>query len=917
MAKKPSKVEDKAVAPQSAPSSRYLAAVQRVRTLTPAVAPRGLDADQCTVQFDLDGLTFETTSDLEPLASVIEQERAVQSLELGLSVTRPNYHVYVAGPSGTGKRSLLRVMLGKLAPTRKTPQDWIYVHNFSDDDAPIAINLKAGEARELKKSIDKLLECLQKEVPAAFHSPEHQLRLQHAVSQSQTLQTDAFVALSRKAEQIGFVVRASKDGELETLPVVNGKSLKDKDVMALPESERKAIDGRREGLEPLFTEFVQSNRKIEAATQEKIEASQQELAKRVCKPLFAEVRERFKSGGKKLAGYLEELYDHVAHHLSKFLPESSDDERSERGDANKDPFLPFSVNVFVDNGHAQAKGHAKNLTRRGDSDKSEFADKTEGDKAKLGGAPVVFESHPTYYRLFGRLERRVEQGIYFTDHTMVRNGSLARANGGFLVCHAADLVQSPGVWENLKVTLRNGELSIEDMSETAGLLPTSGLKPEPIPLNVKIILIGSNSLYHMLYRNDDDFRKIFRVKADFDHEIRNSTQAVEKYVRFIATAASNNGCRPVDKSGVQAILEHGARIVDSQRKLTLRFNRISILLIEADWFAAKARSKVITRKFVEKAIDQRTNSSSLIADKMHEDLLDDQWLMEAHGSAVGVINGLAVLSVGEHQFGRPFRITARCFAGTAGIVNIEREVSMSGEIHDKGVQILSGFLGDRFARKKPLCLTATVTFEQSYGEVDGDSAASTWLYVILSAIAEVPIAQGIGVTGSVNQLGQIQPIGGVNEKIEGFYRFCCAKGLTGSQGVIIPWQNVQHLVLSREVRDAIAKGKFSVWPVGTVEQGLEILTGVEAGKLLTDGSYPAGTLLARVAERLDELRKSVESSGRAASRRFGKAGGGVRARRRSASDELDGSEAGGDGADDDNDEGEAFIDDDLSPGWRH
>ncbi len=918
------KPEPKPPAPQSAPSARYLAAVQRKQTLVPAVPPPGLSADKCTVQFDLDALAFETTADLEPLASVIEQERAMQSLELGLSVTRPNYHVYVAGPSGTGKRSLLRVMLEKLAPTRKTPSDWVYVHNFDDDDAPVAISLKAGEARELKKAVDKLLERLQKEVPAAFHSPEHQLRLQHAVSQSQTLQTDAFVALSRKAEQVGFVVRASKDGELETLPVVNGKSLKDKDVMALPEEERKAIDQRREKLEPLFTEFVQTNRKIEQQTQDKIEQSQAELAERVCKPLFGEVRDRFKSGGKKLAAYLDDLYDHVSHHLSHFLPDSSSDgdHNDDRGESHKDPFLCFAVNVFVDNGRSQASvPPARHDGRRADADKADAGDKESAEpepktkdgkeakdgKTRLGGAPVVFETHPTYYRLFGRIERRVEQGIYFTDHTMVRNGSLARANGGFLVCHAVDLVQSPGVWENLKVTLRNGELSIEDLGETAGLLPTSGLKPEPIPLNVKIILIGSNSLYHLLYRNDDDFRKIFRVKADFDHEIRKSPEAVEKYVRFVATAAKNNGCRPVDKAGVAAILEHGARIVDSQRKLTLRFNRISILLIEADWFAGKARSKIITRKHVEKAIDQRTQSSSLIADKMHEDLLDDQWLIEAEGGAVGVINGLAVLSVGEHEFGRPFRITARAFTGTAGIVNIEREVSMSGEIHDKGVQILSGFLGDRFARRQPLCLTATVTFEQSYGEVDGDSASSTWLYAILSAIAEVPIDQGIGVTGSVNQLGQIQPIGGVNEKIEGFYRFCKAKGLNGRQGVLIPWQNVQHLVLSRDVREAIAKGKFAVWPISTVEQGLEILTGVQAGTLLPDGSYPPGSLMARVAERLDELRKSVEAAGKAVGRRIGKTGAGVRARRRQG-DEFDGEEAE---ADDEEGGGIGEVVDDL------
>ena len=883
--------------------------------LQTAPLPTGLPEAACTVQFDLSALHFETTAELLTLGSVIEQERAVRSMELGLSVTRPNYHVYVAGPSGTGKRSLLRAMLHKLAPTRKTPQDWVYLHNFADEDAALAVGLKPGDARELKKAMDKLLERLQKEVPAAFHSPEHQLRLQHAVSQSQMQQTDAFVALSRKADKLGFLVRASKEGELETLPVVNGKPLKDKDVMALAEEDRKAIDKRREALEPLFTEFVQTNRHIEQATQDKIEGHQKELAERVAKRLFAEVRERCKSGGKKLLQFLEDLYDHVGNNLSHFLPDAEEGNDHDHGGPAKDPFLPFRVNVFVDNGTAPAQKSGK---REFDGDDDKDHDKPKsGDKVTANGAPVVFETHPTFYRLFGRIERRVEQGIYFTDHTMIRNGSLARANGGFLVCHAVDLVQSPGVWENLKVTLRNGELSIEDMAETAGVLPTSGSKPEPIALHVKIVLIGSNSLYHLLYRNDDDFRKIFRVKADFDHEIRRSPEAVEKYVRFVATAAKNNGCRPVDRDGVLAILEHGARLVDSQRKLTLRFNRISMLLIEADWFAAKSRSKLITRKHVEKAMDQRVHSSSLIADKMHEDLLDDQWLMEASGSAIGVINGLAVLSVGEHQFGRPFRITARCFAGTAGIVNIEREVEMSGEIHDKGVQILSGFLGDRFARKKPLYLTATVTFEQSYGEVDGDSASSTWLYVILSAIAQVPIQQGIGVTGSVNQLGQIQPIGGVNEKIEGFFRFCKAKGLTGQQGVLIPWQNVQHLVLSKEVREAIAKGRFHVWPVRTVEEGLEILTGVRAGTADGDNPYPPGTLMARVADRLDELRKSTESSRKSPVRRGLTTGAGVRAKRPRTGDDSgeDGGDGSDDGGSDDMDDIGEFVDDDMTPGW--
>ncbi len=823
-------------------------------------APTGLPADQCTIACDLSAFDFETTESIEVLEAVIEQDRAVQSLELGLSITRPNYHVYVAGPSGTGKRSQLKAMLGRIAPTRKTPLDWVYLHNFADTDTPFHLGLKAGDGKRLKKAMDKLLEQLQQELPAAFHSREHQERLQHAVSQGNMHSTDAFVALSRAAEQVGFLVRSNKNDELVTLPVVDGKTLSDKDVMALAEDERKKLDKKRELLEPLFTEFVQSNRLVEQDTQAKITGLQKGLAERVAKPLIRKVKDECRSGGKKLAAFLDALYEDLQSHMERFLPD--DDKPQPRDGPGPDPFAGFHVNLIVDN------------------------EKTEG-------APIVFETHPTYYRLFGKIERRVEQGIYFTDHTMIRSGSFARANGGYLICHAADLFQFPGVWENLKATLRNAEVTVEDLGETAGLLPTSGLKPEPIPLNVKLVLIGGNSLYHMLYRADDDFRKIFQVKADFDYEIRRNAESVRSYVRFIATASRNNGCRPVDKEGVAAIIEHGSRIVESQRKLTLRFNQLSNLLVESDYFAAKSRSKVIGRKHVDKAITARTLSSSLIADKMHDDLLDDQWLMESSGSEKGVINGLAVMSVGEHHFGRPFRVTARCFAGQAGIVNIEREVQMSGEIHDKGVQILSGFLGDRFAQKRPLCLTATVTFEQSYGEVDGDSASSTWLYAILSALAGIGINQGIGVTGSVNQLGQIQPIGGVNEKIEGFFRFCQARKMTGKQGVMIPWQNVQHLMLNREVRDAIAKGRFHIWPIRTIEEGLEVLTGVEAGKASRNGVYPEGTLMRAVADRLETLRKNVATQ-RGSS---GKKGGPVHATvgaRRKRQQEDDGGEGTGD-----------------------
>ena len=790
--------------------------------------PAGLRAQDCTVQIDLETLAFETTAKVEVLESVIEQDRALKALDLGLAIQRPNYHLYVAGASGTGKRSQLRALLARVGPKRPVPPDWAYVHNFEDHDAPIALSLPAGRATVLRKDVDELLEFLRSELPKLYHGRETQERLQRAVYIGNTRSNDAFLALRRKSRETGFEVKAGDDGDLLTLPIIDGEVIEDEELLSLPDEVREAIERQREALEPLFTDFVQANRAVERETGEELRGIARKLSEHVARKPFRRLRRRHHHGGAEAAVYLKGLYDFFLEHTDHFMGEEEPQGDGPRG---PDRFVAFRVRVVVDN-------------------------------SKTKGAPVLFETHPTFYRMFGKIERRVEQGIYFTDHTMIRAGSLLQANGGFLVCHAVDLFSLPGVWDNLKTTLRNREVAIEDLGENAGLLPTSGLKPEPIPISLKLILIGSNTLYHAVYRADGDFRKTFQVKADFDDEIRRNDVSVDLYVRFIATATKNNGCRPLNRQAVAAVIEYGSRQVDSQRKLTLRFNSISNVLVEAEYHANLAGDPIITADHVALAIRERQERSSLIADKMHEDLLDGQLLLSSEGRQVGVINGLAVLAVGEHEFGRPYRITARCFAGQAGIVNIEHEVNMSGELHDKGVQILAGFLGHRFAHERPLALTATVTFEQSYGLVDGDSASSTWLCAILSELSGVPVDQGLGVTGSVNQLGEIQPIGGVNHKIEGFYRFCAASELTGEQGVVIPWQNAQHLMLSEEVRDAIAAGRFHVWPVRTIDEAIERTTGVRAGTPDADGQYRPGTVMHLVQQRIDELREHLDEPSR-------------------------------------------------------
>ncbi len=837
--------------------------------------PAGLPATAATVAVPASVLDFSTTAEVEILASVIEQDRAQRSLELGLAIDRPNFHVYVAGPSGTGKRSQVRALLERLAPARATPPDIVYVHNFEEPEAPLALQLPSGHASALRRDMDEALERLREELPKAFHSRPHQEAMQRVVYEGTQRRSEAFHRLHRAAGDLGFLVTAEEDGDISMAPSIDGEPIDEKDYFSLPDDQRAAFDKAREAVEPLFTDFLQENRDLEQQIRLKMEELTRDLARSIGKPLFARLRRRHRTSGVKLRSHLERVYADYVTHFGRFLPEDDQqDGDDEGGERRPDPFIGFRVKVVVDH-------------------------------SKRRGAPVVFENHPSFYRMFGKIERRVEQGIYFTDHTMIRAGSLLQAHGGYLVCHAADLFALPGVWENLKSSLRNREVAIEDLGESAGLLPTSGLKPEPIPIDVKIVLIGSNSLYHTLYRADDDFRKIFQIKADFDDEIRRTDDALRSYVRFIATAAHNNDCLPLTPGAVAAVIEQGSRLCESQRRLTMRFNAISNLLIEATWHARRDGGEVIDAAAIDRAVAERVLRSSLIADKMHEDVLDGQVLIEATGHRVGVINGLAVLSVGEHDFGRPFRVTARVFAGSEGVVNIEHEVDMSGELHDKGVQILVGLLGDRFARKEPLALTATVTFEQSYGAVDGDSASSTWLYGILSALADLPIDQGIGVTGSINQLGDVQPVGGINQKIEGFYRFCAATGLTGSQGVILPATNVQHLMLDAEVRSAIAAGQFHLYPVTRIEEGVEILTGVRCGQPDEGGAYPPDTALGLAAARLDALRGQAGAAplGTARSRR----GGGQAAQR---------ARSGGRGRDDDGSDDLGEDGGDLRPGAR-
>ena len=766
---------------------------------------------------NLGGLDFETTSDLELLTGVIEQDRAVRALDLGLSINKRNYNVFVAGESGTGKSTMVRTLLKKIAPRRKTPGDWICVHNFKDPTCPRSIAMPSGSAAAFKVALAEVIVELREEVPKVFHSKEHQEKVQSILNKSLDYENQGFVELSKEAEKVGFTIKSTKTG-IVTIPMIDEKIISNKDYAHLTDDERRHIEESRKKLDPHISQFLQRTRDIELKTHKRIQKLQRKLGERVGGRNFRRLRSSYKKT-EEVVAFLNQVFEDFLENMAKFLPEDADP--AETRAALRQPLKEYEVNVLVDNSETE-------------------------------GAPVIFENRPSWSNMFGKIERRMENGVYSTDFTLIRAGSLLRASGGYLIVNVLDLFGQPGVWEHLKSCLRSREVAIEDPGMLSPFLPTTGLKPDAIPVSPKIIFLGSHWAYYLMHQADEDFRKIFQVFADFDDEIGETRRTIREYAQFIATTCKNDGLLPVDRDGVAAIVEHGMRVAGQQRRLTLKFNDIANLVIEGDYHARRQRkTKLISRSHIAKALSERVHRCSLAADKMHREYVEGRQLLEVTGAVVGQINGLSVYSLGDAVFGRPTRITTNTFVGKGGVINIEREAKLSGSSHDKGVYIIAGYLGQAYAQDGPLALSVTICFEQSYGGVDGDSASSTELYSILSSLSGLPINQGIAVTGSVNQKGEIQPIGGVNEKIEGFFKACATRGLTGDQGVIIPHTNVANLMLAKDVRDAVEAGLFHVWPAKTITDGIELLMGVAAGSA---DERSDTTVHGRVRKQLDAYR---------------------------------------------------------------
>lgn len=781
----------------------------------PLARPAGLLPSALHQSVDPHLLPFETTESLDVLEGVIEQERAMEALEMGLSIRKRNFNIFVAGASGTGKSSILRGLLKRVAEKDPVPPDWCMVNNFKRVDQPIVFSLPAGRGIELRQAIDQVIADLKVDLPKALHGKEHQQKVQRIYNEQCELENRSFLDLSKKALDIGFAVKSTKDG-LSTIPIVEGKPVSNKEYSDLDENQRTAIESNRQKLEPVVSQFLEVQRDIELGLHNKLVEAQRDFGKDALGRHLKAVRKRFKDQPDVMR-FIDSVETHILENLDRFLPNDSDIQKAER--QLRRIGNEYRVNVLVDNSETK-------------------------------GAPVLFENTPTYHNLVGKIEKRVENGIYSTDFMMVKAGAMVRANGGYLVLHAKEVLDYPFAWESLKRLLKYGKVQIEEMGEDFQFLPTSGIRPDPIPVQCKVILIGSNYLYEVLSHYDEDFSKTFQVKAEFDSEVKQNPETLMDYSRFVATTCKRDQLLPVDRDGVAAVIECGARIAGSSDRMTLRFNEICGLLIEADVLARAEGAAMLTRPHIVRANAQRLRRVSLIADKSLEDVLEGTMVLDTSGSQVGVINGLAVYQFADFSFGRPLRLTAKTFQGKGGVVNIEREARLSGNTHSKGVLITSGFLGDRFARKRPLSLTVTLTIEQSYARIDGDSASLAGLCAILSSLAEIPIRQDLAVTGSISQRGEVQAIGGVNEKIEGFFQVCQARGLTGTQGVLIPATNVRHLMLNPDVVDAARQGLFHIYPVSTVEEAVALLMEMPAGEPDDKGEYPKDTVFALAAATL-------------------------------------------------------------------
>lgn len=788
-------------------------------------------SERLTTRVDERSLGFTSTQEVASLEGTIGQDRALRALEFGLGVEAPGFNIYVAGAPGSGRNTTLAGYLRNTAASRDVPDDWVYVYSFQDPMKPRALRLPHGMGRRLARDMDELVHEVASRLPRAFESSDYQQKVDAALSDVQQRHRELAKEMAEEARKHGIGLNLTDAGIVAAPLGADGEPLTPDQIRNLTREETEGLQRRQQELQGFIAQRMTELRALEREATSVRQRVSSEVADFVMQALFAELRETYAEHAATIE-YLEEVREDLVENLQMFLSEGHQSgppllqEMMAAGPSPRDDRTRYRVNVLVDN-------------------------------SRTTGAPVVFEQNPSYYNVFGRVEHNVRQGVVTTDFTMVHAGSIHRANGGFLVLQANDLLAYPLVWQTLKQSLKNRQVRIESIGEQLSMVSTSGLEPEAISLHLKVILVGNPYLARLLLLHDEDYPKLFKVKADFGYEMELTLENVKAYARFVVNRVQEEGLLHFDAAAVARLVEHSSRIVEDQHKLTARFAEIANLVTEASYWAHESGHDLVGGDDVARAVSERRHRSNLVEESL-QGLYDEGTIrMEVDGEAVGQINGLAVIDMGDYSFGRPSRLSASVALGRGEFSNVEQASQMSGRIHSKGFQILIGYLMGKFGSEATMPVRASIAFEQTYEEIDGDSASSTELYAVLSSLSGVPIRQGLAVTGSVDQQGRVQAIGGATRKIEGFYDVCDAKGLTGEQGVAIPATNVRHLVLRQDVVDAIEAGRFHVFAVETIEQGLELLTGVPAGEQDAEGRYDEGTIFAKVVAALEEMRERL------------------------------------------------------------
>ncbi|HGJ65880.1 TPA: ATP-binding protein [bacterium] len=782
---------------------------------------------------NIDDLEFECTSCIDPLDETVGQDRALRAIEFGVGIKSHGYNIYALGPIGTGKTTFIKNYLKDKAKLLPTPDDWCYIYNFSDDYRPIALRLPAGKGIEFQSDMDKLLGYLKTEIPKALDTEDFERERNEIYQQYQKERSERMSKLDEEASEAGFALQTGPTG-LVLIPAYQGQPLTPQQLSQLRPEQRRELENKATEFQENIASTMRKIRDLEKEAKEKVSKLEQETVVFAVGHFINDLKEKYGEIN-DIITYLDNVQKDVIDNIDDFRRLQSGNGNSAEVMGMKIPmpqptFNKYKVNLIVDN-------------------------------SKTQGAPVIIESNPTYSNLIGRIDRQVRFGALTTDFTMIKGGSLHHANGGFLIIPAESLLRNMLSWEAIKRVIDNKEIKITEIMQELSFFSTVSVEPEAIPIDLKIILIGAPNIYYLLHDLDNDFQKLFKVMADFDTLMERNQENIMKYAKFICARCLEENLLHFHKSAVAKVVEYGSEVSGDQQKLTTRFIDIADVIREASYWAQRENKDRVYSEDVKKAIDEKVYRSNRIEKRIQEVIDNGTIMVDVDGAVVGQVNGLAVMQLGDRMFGKPSRITVNTSLGNEGIINIEREAKMSGRIHDKGVLILTGFLCERYAQDKPISLSASICFEQSYEGVDGDSASSTELYALLSSISKIPIKQNIAVTGSVNQKGEIQPIGGATQKIEGFFDVCNARGLTGDQGVIIPKKNINNLMLREDIVEAVKEGKFHIYPVSTIDQGIEVLTGIEAGKLKRDGTYPKGTINYLVDKNLKEMAEKLKQYG--------------------------------------------------------